>query len=83
MILDKVVLSLQKEYSRLQQEMGKVGKALDALGYASGKKLKKTGRTLSEDPKGQCQASEVVVVVMLSQAPQPASFVASNLRTRP
>ena len=51
MILDKVVLSLQKGYSRLEQEMGKVGKALDALGHASGKKLKKTGRTLSKDAR--------------------------------
>jgi hypothetical protein len=32
--------------------MGRVGKALDALGHASGtSKLKKTGRTLSKDAR--------------------------------
>jgi len=51
MMMNKVVASLQKEYSRLQAEMGRVGKALDALGHAGGKKLKKTGRTLSNDAR--------------------------------
>jgi hypothetical protein len=31
--------------------MGQVSKALGALGHASGKKLKKTGRTLSKDAR--------------------------------
>jgi len=38
MMIHKVVASLQKEYSRLEKEMGQVGKALDALGHAGGKK---------------------------------------------
>ena len=49
--LNKVVASLQKEYSRLEFEMGRVGKALNALGRAGGKKLKKTGRTLSKEAR--------------------------------
>jgi hypothetical protein len=49
--LNKVVSSLQKEYSRLQKEMGQVGNALDALGKASGKKLRKVRRTLSKDAR--------------------------------
>ncbi len=53
MIIDKVVVSLRKEYSRLEKEMAQVGKALDALGHAGGRKLKlkKTGRTLSKDAR--------------------------------
>ena len=51
MMINKVVASLRKEYSRLEKEMGQVGKALDALGHAGGKKLKKTGRTLSKDAR--------------------------------
>jgi hypothetical protein len=35
MMLNKVVASLQKEYSRLEKEIGRVGKALDALGTLS------------------------------------------------
>jgi hypothetical protein len=50
-MMNKVVVSLRKEYSRLEREMGKVGKALDALGHAGGKKLKTTGRTLSKDAR--------------------------------
>jgi hypothetical protein len=49
--LNKVVSSLQKEYSRLHKEMGKVGSALEALGHAGGKKLKTTGRTLSKEAR--------------------------------
>jgi hypothetical protein len=41
-MMNKVVASLRKEYSRLEKEMGQVGKALDALGHAGGRKLKKT-----------------------------------------
>jgi len=49
--LNKAVASLQSEYSRLEKEIGRGGKALDALGYASGKKLKTTGRTLSKEAR--------------------------------
>jgi hypothetical protein len=49
--LNKVVSSLRNEYSRLEKEMGTVGKALDALGHAGGTKLKKTGRTLSKEAR--------------------------------
>jgi hypothetical protein len=51
MMMNKVVASLQKEYSRLEKEMGQVGKALNALGHSGGKKLKLTGRTLSKDAR--------------------------------
>ena len=36
--LNKVVSSLRSEYSRLQKEMERVGKALNALGHANGKR---------------------------------------------
>ena len=49
--LNKVVKSLRNEYSRLEKEMGRVGKALDALGHAGGKTLKGTGRILSKDAR--------------------------------
>ena len=48
--LNKVVSSLRNEYSRLEKEMGRVGKALDALGHAGGKSLRKT-RTLSKEAR--------------------------------
>lgn len=51
MMMNNVVVSLRKEYSRLQAEMGRVGKALDALGHSGGKSLKMTGRTLSKDAR--------------------------------
>jgi hypothetical protein len=51
MMMTKVVASLRKEYSRLETEIGRVGKALDALGHAGGRKLRKTGRTLSKDAR--------------------------------
>ena len=49
--LNKVVTSLQKEYSRLEAEMGQVRKALDALGKAGGKKLGKAHRILSKEAR--------------------------------
>ena len=49
--LNKVVSSLRSEYSRLEREMGRVGKALDALCHAGGKSLKRTGRTLSKEAR--------------------------------
>jgi hypothetical protein len=51
MMMNKVIASLQKEYSRLEKEIGQVGKALDALGHSGGKKLKMTGRTLSKEAR--------------------------------
>jgi len=50
-MMNKVVVSLQKEYTRLEKEMVQVGKALSALGHSGGKKLKLTGRTLSKDAR--------------------------------
>jgi hypothetical protein len=49
--LHKVVSSLQDEYARLEKEMGHVRKALDALGHASGTKLKRTKRVLSQEAR--------------------------------
>ena len=49
--LNKVVTSLQGEYSRLQKEMERVGKALNALGQAGGAKLKKSKRFLSAEAR--------------------------------
>jgi hypothetical protein len=51
MMMNHVVASLRKEYSRLEKELGRVGKALDALGHAGGKKFKRTGRTLSAEAR--------------------------------
>jgi hypothetical protein len=47
--LSKVVASLQSEYSRLQKEMERVGKALGALGHANGNRRAK--RILSKDAR--------------------------------
>lgn len=47
--LNKVVASLQTEYSRLQREMERVGKALGALGHANGSRRGK--RILSKDAR--------------------------------
>jgi len=49
--LNKVVTSLRAEYSRLEKEMGRVGKALDALGQSGGKKFKGVKRILSQDAR--------------------------------
>ena len=49
--LNKVVTSLRSEYSRLQQEMDRVGKALSALGNLNGAKLKRGKRVLSKDAR--------------------------------
>jgi hypothetical protein len=51
MMMNKVVASLRQEYSRLEREIGRVGKALDALGHNGGGKLKRTGRTLSKEAR--------------------------------
>jgi hypothetical protein len=49
--LNKVVTSLRSEYSRLEKEMERVGKALNALGHANGIKAKKVKRFLSKDAR--------------------------------
>jgi hypothetical protein len=50
-MMNNVVASLQKEYSRLEVELGRVGKALDALGHGRGNKLRRKGRTLSKEAR--------------------------------
>ena len=50
-MMNNVVTSLQKEYSRLHIELGRVGKALDALGYGNGRRPHRTGRTLSKEAR--------------------------------
>jgi hypothetical protein len=49
--MNKVVSSLRREYSRLEKEMGRVGRALDALGSAGGNSFRRTRRTLSKDAR--------------------------------
>lgn len=49
--LNKVVASLRAEYSRLQQETDRVGKALSALGNLNGAKLKRGKRVLSKEAR--------------------------------
>jgi hypothetical protein len=56
--LNRVVSSLQKEYSRLEKEIGRVGKALDALGQSGGKKLKRTGHTMSKEARRRIAAAQ-------------------------
>ena len=51
--LNKVVSSLRNEYSRLETEMNRVGKALDALGHAGGNKLKRAKRVLSKEARNR------------------------------
>jgi len=48
--LNKVVTSLQSEYSRLQKELDRVGKALNALGHVSGSKFRGK-RVLSKEAR--------------------------------
>ena len=56
--LNKVVSSLRVEYSRLEKEMERVGKALDALGHAGGTKLKKAKRSLSKEARNRIAAAQ-------------------------
>lgn len=56
--LNKVVTSLQSEYSRLEKEMHRVGKALDALGHANGNGLRRTKRVLSKDARERIAAAQ-------------------------
>ena len=48
--LNKVVTSLRSEYARLQQELERVGKALNALGNSGGSRTG-TRRILSKDAR--------------------------------
>jgi len=48
--LNKVVFSLRREYSRLEKEVERVKKALEALGHISGSKLG-TKRRLSREAR--------------------------------
>jgi archaellum component FlaC len=56
--LNKVVTSLRAEYSRLEKEMERVGKALNALGSANGHQLKSRGRTLSKEARERIAAAQ-------------------------
>jgi hypothetical protein len=49
--LSKVVTSLRDEYSRLEKEMDRVGKALSALGEVNGNRLKRVKRVLSKEAR--------------------------------
>lgn len=56
--LNQVVTSLRDEYSRLEQEMQRVGKALDALGHAGGNKLRTAKRRLSKEARERIAAAQ-------------------------
>ena len=49
--LNKVVHSLRVEHSRLEREMERVKKALDALGNINGSKPKRVKRFLSKEAR--------------------------------
>ncbi len=49
--LNKVVVSLRREYSRLEKEIGRVEKALVVLGHANGNRIKKVKRVLSKEAR--------------------------------
>lgn len=49
--LNKAVVSLRLEYSRLEREMQRVERALDALGRSNGNKINKVKRTLSKEAR--------------------------------
>ncbi|MGA2858332.1 MAG: hypothetical protein ABSE40_15785 [Candidatus Sulfotelmatobacter sp.] len=49
--LNKVVVSLRHEHSRLEKQMERVEKALDALGHANGNRTKKVKRVLSKEAR--------------------------------
>lgn len=50
-MINNAVASLQKEYSRLQSELGRVGKALNALGYGNGRRPGGARRPLSKEAR--------------------------------
>ena len=49
--LSKVVTSLRDEYSRLEKEMDRVEKALNALGQVNGNQVKRPKRVLSKEAR--------------------------------
>lgn len=49
--LNKVVTSLRTEYTRLQKELERVGKALDVLGHTNGAMPMRAKRTLSKEAR--------------------------------
>jgi len=49
--LSKAVVSLRREYSRLEKDMERVEKALDALGHSNGNKIKRVKRVLSKEAR--------------------------------
>jgi len=56
--LNKVVTSLRSEYSRLEKEIERVGKALDALGQANGKGFRSGKRILSKEARERIAAAQ-------------------------
>ena len=49
--INKAVVSLRLEHSRLEREMQRVERALDALGRTNGNRIKKVKRTLSKEAR--------------------------------
>jgi hypothetical protein len=78
MMMNKVVASLQEEYARLEKEMGRVGKALDALGHAGGKRLKLTGRTLSKEARHRIAEAQRLRWAKVRKAAAAAAKVAKS-----
>ncbi len=56
--LNNVVTSLRTEYSRLERELERVGKALDALGHANGTRPKRVKRILSKEARERIAAAQ-------------------------
>ena len=56
--LNKVVTSLRSEYSRLQNEMERLGKALAALGSSNGGGYRRGKRILSKDARERIAAAQ-------------------------
>jgi hypothetical protein len=56
--LNKVVTSLRSEYSRLEKEIERVGKALDALGQANGNRFRRAKRILSKEARERIAAAQ-------------------------
>jgi hypothetical protein len=49
--LSKVVGSLRREHSRLEKEIDRIKKALDALGHSNGNRIAKVKRVLSKEAR--------------------------------
>jgi hypothetical protein len=56
--LNNVVTSLRHEYARLERELERVGKALNALGNGSGMKLRRSKRVLSKEARERIAAAQ-------------------------